>query len=35
MLLFEVWFQDKHTSLVLFTAGNLSHNTPAEYTCFF
>ena len=35
MLLFSSWFQDKHATQVLLTAGNPSHTMPAEYICFF
>ena len=35
MLLFRLWFQDKHATLVQFTTGNHSHNMPAEFTIFF
>ena len=31
MLLFALWFQDKHATQVYFTADNHSHNMPAEY----
>ena len=35
MLLFALWFQNKHAAYVLFTAGIQSHNMPAEYICFY
>ena len=35
MLLFALWFQDKHAAYVQFTAGIQSHNMPAEYICFY
>ena len=32
IILFALWFQDKHAIQVYFTAGNHSDNMPAEYT---